>query len=109
MFRFPWEEEPTILDEAKALVWGDRNAAYGHPADDYARTGAIWGALLHEWAKKSASSETPIPIPAELAALCMVGVKLSREVNAPKRDNRVDGAGYLACVDRIERRKAGLE
>jgi hypothetical protein len=39
------------------------------------------------------------------AALCMVGIKMAREVNRPKRDNRVDGAGYFAVVDRIRERE----
>lgn len=37
----------------------------------------------------------------------MVGVKMSREVNRPKRDNRVDGIGYWLTDDLIEQRAAG--
>lgn len=99
----------TILDEAKALVWGDRNDAYGHPYDDYQRTGIMWGAILQGWAKASAECSAPLPVPPELAALCMAAVKISREVNRPKRDNRVDLAGYAACVDRIQAKKEGQE
>ena len=42
-----------------------------------------------------------IPITAEQAALCMVAVKISRECHRPKRDNRVDGAGYFKVLDMI--------
>ena len=36
----------------------------------------------------------------------MTGVKISREVNQPKRDNRTDGAGYWGCLDKVvEERK----
>lgn len=92
----------TILEEAGRLTSGDRNADYGHPLDDYSKTGMIWGALLHAWSIESAKSKTPIPVPPELACLCMTGVKLSREVNKSKRDNLVDGAGYLRLVEMIQ-------
>jgi hypothetical protein len=87
--------EETVLEEAQRLIFGDRQAAYGHPFDDFTRTGRIWGAILG------------IPdVPPELVGLCMVGVKLSREVNHPKRDNRTDGAGYLGTVDMVHAERA---
>jgi hypothetical protein len=90
----------SVCEEADRLVSGDRQAAYGHPLDDMTRTGRIWGAVLG------------IPdVPAELVSLCMVGVKMSREVNHPKRDNLTDGCGYFKCIDLIhserERRTKG--
>lgn len=92
----------TILQESQRLVGGDRGADYGHPLDDYNKTGMIWGALLHKWAKEAAKSSAPLPVPADLACLMMVGVKLSRHVNRRKRDNLVDAAGYLRCVEMCE-------
>lgn len=80
----------TILQEAQRLVYGDRGAAYGHPIDDYTRTGRMWGAILG------------LPdIDPRLCCLMMAAVKISREVNAPKRDNRTDLAGYAECADRV--------
>lgn len=77
----------TALDEAKRLVHGVRGGSYGHPLDDYTRTAAIWSAILgHD-------------ITAEQAILCMCAVKISREVNKAKRDNRVDLAGYAECLE----------
>lgn len=87
----------TILEQAQRLVYGPREKAYGHPADDYGRVAKLWSVIL----------ETEVT-PAQ-AALCMVAVKLAREVHEPAEDNRVDGAGYFAVVDRIRRREAGLE
>jgi hypothetical protein len=76
--------------EAATHVYGERQAAYGHPATDFERTGRIWGAILG------------IPdVPPELVALCMAGLKISREVNAPKRDNLVDLIGYAICAHRV--------
>lgn len=80
----------TILQEAQRLVHGDRGAAYGHPIEDYTRTGRMWGAILG------------IPdIDPRIACLMMGAVKISREVNASKRDNRTDLAGYAECADMV--------
>lgn len=83
-----------ILTEAKGLVFGDRQDDYGHPFDDMSRTAKIWSAILGR-------TVTPSQV-----ALCMVGVKMSREVNRPKRDNRVDGAGYFGVLQMVRERQA---
>lgn len=85
----------TILQEAQRLVHGDRGAAYGHPIDDYTRTGRMWGAIL------GISDIDP-----RICCLMMAAVKISREVNAPKRDNRVDLAGYAECAQMVAERQA---
>lgn len=80
----------TILQEAQRLVHGDRGNDYGHPVHDFTRTGRMWGAILG------------IPdVSPHLVGLCMVALKMSREVNKPKRDNRTDMAGYAETVDMI--------
>lgn len=86
----PVEELETITEEAGRIVNGARQGDYGHPADDFARTGRIWAAILG----------VPCVTP-EQVGLCMVGVKLSREVNKPKRDNRVDIAGYAETLQLV--------
>lgn len=96
----------TILQEAQRLVHGDRGAAYGHPLDDYTRTGALWGAILHEWAKIAAVSSAPRAIPAHLAVLCMAAMKISREVNRHGRDNLTDLAGYAECAMMVAEEEA---
>lgn len=88
----------SVLEEAQRLVHGDRGADYGHPIHDFSRTGRIWGAVLSKWAIETDGAE---PVPPELVALCMVGVKMSREVNKAKRDNRVDIAGYTETLDMV--------
>lgn len=80
--------------EAEALVHGPRNADYGHPLDDFTKTALIWSAILG------------IEVTPEEVALCMVGVKLSREVNKPKRDNLVDAHGYLMTYRMVKDEKA---
>ena len=39
------------------------------------------------------------PVTPEQVGLCMVIVKLAREVNGHKRDNIVDAIGYLLTTD----------
>ncbi len=87
--------DETILQEAQRLVHGDRGDDYGHPILDFTRSGRMWGAILG------------IPdVPPEKVAMCMIAVKLSREVNRNKRDNRVDMAGYAETLDMVRQRQA---
>lgn len=90
-----------ILEEALRLVGGDRRSDYGHPLDNFSDVAAIWSVILRT------------PVTAEQAALCMVGLKIAREANKPKHDNRVDAAGYTEVLDMIiterQRRKGGSD
>jgi hypothetical protein len=80
----------SVLTEAEGLVHGDRNASYGHPLTDYSRTAGMVNAMLAHKLKE--------PLTAEDLGMVMCCVKLSRQQNAPKRDNLVDLAGYAECV-----------
>jgi len=83
-----------IADHAVKLVSGDRQNDYGHPLDDFTRAGKIWEAILG------------IPVSAEQVALCMVGVKIAREVNRQKLDNTVDGIGYFLTLSMVQQERA---
>lgn len=86
----PWDGEgPSAAEEAEDLVRGARQADYGHPLDDFSKTALFWQAILGH------------PVTPEQVALCMVGVKISREVNKPKRDNIVDAHGYLLTYEMV--------
>lgn len=87
-----------VAKQAAELVSGDRNADYGHPLDDFTKQGLMWEQILG------------VPVTAEQVALCMVCVKIAREVHRPKGDNRVDGVGYfltLAMIEDERRRRSG--
>lgn len=92
----------TILQEAQRLVHGNRGADYGHPLDDFARTAKMWSGLFRDLLRPGVEFEAPH------VGMGMVCVKLSREMNKPKRDNMTDGAGYCEtvqmCREEIARR-----
>ena len=82
-----------IASEAQTLVLGDRNASYGSPAEDYARTAAVWSGLLVDELKEG------VVLTPRKAILMMAALKVCREWHKPKRDNRVDAIGYMLCED----------
>lgn len=84
-------EEPTLLDRARRLVWGDREASYGKPGPLFERVAQTWSAVLNH------------PVTAEEVVLCMACLKIIREANKPADDNRLDLAGYAAILDRVRR------
>lgn len=88
--------DESICAEADRIVSHDRQESYGHPFHDFARTARIWREILGA------------EVTAQQVGLCMIAVKLSRQVNRPKRDNLVDIAGYAKCVDLVEERDAAM-
>jgi len=82
--------EDSILIKAESLVMGERGRNYGHPIVDFSRTAKIWTALKD------------IEFTASDVAKFMIAVKLSRETNNPKKDNRIDIAGYALTLDMVE-------
>ena len=80
----------TVTQEADRIVSGQRQSDYGHPRDNWGQTAALWSAIL---------GHTVTP---QQAVLCMIAAKVSRESRNPKRDNRVDIAGYAKVLDMLE-------
>lgn len=81
--------DPSILEEAHMLVTADRQAQYGHPRANFQDTADLWSVVLR-------TEVTP-----EQVALCMVMVKVARELHKTKRDNLVDAIGYLLTYDAV--------
>jgi hypothetical protein len=83
-----------ILLEAHRLVNQDRQANYGHPADDYRTVTEIFDAL------------TGIKLNTRDALLFMVSVKLARlrtnfDGGKLHHDSLLDAIGYLTCINMV--------
>lgn len=81
------DPDENILAEAMRITAGDRQASYGPPDQDFARTAAMWSAIKG------------VEFEAREVALFMILLKVSRETHQRKRDNAVDIAGYAKCLD----------
>lgn len=91
-----WAPE-TVLEVAHSLVYGDRAATYGDPRTSGRRIAAIWSGILVDKLRPG------MVITREEAMLMLLGMKISREVGKPKKDNRVDLAGYAEVLDKMYR------
>lgn len=80
----------SICQEADRLVSGPRQADYAHPAVDFARTARLWAEVFGH-------TVTPRQV-----GLCMILLKVSREIHKHKRDNLVDICGYAQTVQMVE-------
>ena len=89
-------EPKTILDEAKSAVYGGRQADYGTVTQNFGTIAKLWSAVLKQ------------EITPEQVGLCMVQVKVARQMYRPKRDNLVDGAGYFATLEKMENEKVSF-
>lgn len=78
------------LYKAQQLLVGDRNEAYGDPAECLQRAAIIASAAIGQ------------PLDASDVTIVMMAVKLARHANAPKADNMVDIAAYADIVNYIE-------
>lgn len=83
-----------IAAYAARLVSADRNNEYGHPLDNLDRAARIWGVILGT------------EVTAEQVALCMVGMKIARQVHKPKPDTVVDIIGYALTLHMVEVERA---
>ena len=81
----------TILDEAKAAVYGDRQADYGGVRENFSNIARLWSVIAK-------TDITP-----EQVGLMLVALKIARQMFRPKRDNLVDGAGYFAALEKMEK------
>lgn len=87
----------SILQEALEVSGASRQRDYGHPITNHQRIADMWSVVL---GNKLTKEITPREV-----ALMMICVKLAREVNTPKRDNLVDIAGYVNCIDLIDQKQ----
>lgn len=85
-------EREKLLDEAKAIVCGDRDQQYGKPEDSFYVIAELWSAY------------TLSKIDERDVAMMMILLKVARDVSGePKRDNLIDIVGYAACAAECEK------
>lgn len=96
----------SVLDEAARLVDGDRQQAYGRPADNHACTAAMWRAYLDR--RMAAHRETklvtvePFYLDGFDVAMLNILQKVSRLAHSRHRDGLTDICGYAANAERVE-------
>jgi len=83
--------EQTILEEAQQLVYGNRDKSYGTVTRNFDKVAKMWSAILDT------------EVTAHKVGLCMVALKIARECYSKSRDNLVDGAGYFATLEKLEK------
>ena len=82
----------SILDEAKEIIYGDREKTYGNPAKNLTLIGKLWGDYLG------------IPIDPNDVCLMMILLKTARLKNdTTHRDGMVDLCGYAALMERVQK------
>ena len=94
----PGEDE---MMEANGLVNGDRQSAYGPPLESYVAQAKVWSGMMAHKLKEDLTAEDVV--------LLLTAMKLRRQALVPKRDNIVDGHGYLLVLSHVleTRRKHG--
>lgn len=79
-----------ILQEASALIHGDRLKTYGEPATNFARIADGWSVIFGQ------------RIEPHQVCLAMAWLKIARLTqDATARDGAVDGAAYLALAGEL--------
>ena len=91
------EKEPLSCLEEAAQIVRQRRENYGSPRKNFRRIATMWEAILG------------CPVSLRTVGLMMIAVKLARDVHTPQRDTLVDIAGYVDCIDVIEREESMMK
>ena len=83
------EEPPTVLTEARDIIYGDRENTHGEPGKNLAAIAAMWSPIFGA------------PVTPEQVCLAMIALKVARAINTPRhRDHWRDIVGYVALAER---------
>jgi hypothetical protein len=85
----------SILYDAYHAVYGDRQADYGTVTANFNTIADLWSTTLRSILKEN--------ITPEQVGLCMIQVKVARQMYKPKKDNLIDIAGYAATLEKLEK------
>lgn len=86
----------TVIDQAKEIIYGDREKTYGHPAKNLNTIAIMWSAYL------SSKFDAPVVIDAHDVCMMMPLLKIAREANYRQPDNPTDIIGYAGLTDRVK-------
>lgn len=90
-----------VLQEAESIIYGDREETYGEPDKNLRHIAEQWTLYLSQ--KYGFTVENSLAITPEDVCYMMADLKKCRQMNCPKRDNVVDGIGYLALTERLKK------
>ena len=94
--------EESILQEAERIVAGNRQFDYGPPEDNFQRISLLWIAyMIGKYPQLAELMNESDALNPEDVAMMMVLLKVARTMENTKRDNYVDGAGYLSIAARL--------
>jgi hypothetical protein len=84
-----------VFDEAKEIIYGDREGLYGHPSKNLERIATQWSLYMRQ------KYNQQVLLSAEDVCWMMSVLKMVRQMNADKRDNLVDAIGYIGLIERL--------
>lgn len=84
------EAANNILQEAHVLTSGPRRAEYGGVGESFGKIAKLWSVVIGK-------DVTPMQV-----VLCMICLKIARQMNGHKRDSLVDIAGYARTGEMLE-------
>jgi len=88
-------EQMSVLKEANAIIYGDREKTYGHPAKNLQAIATMWDVYINNTNSDKITAK-------DVAAMMML-VKVARFANDPThRDNLIDICGYAALIERCD-------
>lgn len=96
--------QDNILDEAKRIIYGDREEAYGSPRFNLDSIARFWTTyLLRRFPEVENPFDYTLELRAEDVAQMMILLKTARLIHNPThRDSLIDQAGYAALQDLIQ-------
>jgi hypothetical protein len=85
----------SVLDEAKDIIYGDREKTYGKPSKNLETIATMWQAFLDARGEDNLTAKD--------VAVMMVLLKSARLANDMNhRDSEVDICGYAALIERCD-------
>lgn len=91
-------EVTSILDEARRIIYGDREKTYGAPDKNLQTIANFWSDFI------SNKYSMKLHLNVDDVCLLMVLVKVARLANDPShKDSQVDLCGYAALMERVQK------